>query len=180
MPKLDLVIGNNNFLTTPCQEWDFEHPPREAQQFAKDLIEAMYEYNGIGLAANQVQVPYRVFTMRGEKEGGTFVCFNPRIVHFSEEVILLEESCLSYPGLIVKVKRPRHIRMRFATPSGEVVTQQFTGMTARVVQHEMDHLDGILFFNRANKYYRDLGFKHRGKNVKRNKETFSPFPFTDF
>ena len=70
--------------------------------------------------------------------------------------ISLEEGCLSFPGLIVKVKRPQHIRVRFQTPNGDTITKQFTGMSARVFQHEIDHLNGVLYFNRANRYHRDV------------------------
>lgn len=77
----------------------------------------------------------------------------------SEEVITLEESCLSFPRLIVKIKRPRHVRVRFQSPTGETVTQQFTGMTARVFQHELDHLNGVLFYTRANRFHREKAFK---------------------
>jgi peptide deformylase len=117
----------------------------------------MYEWNGLGLAAVQVGVPYNIFAMRGNPEN--FVCFNPRIVQASEQQIVLEEGCLSYPGLIVKVKRPQHVRVRFQTPNGDTLTKQFTGMTARVFQHEMDHLNGVVYFNRASRYHREKALK---------------------
>jgi peptide deformylase len=117
----------------------------------------MYENNGLGLAANQVGVPYSVFAMRGQPQN--YVCFNPRIVQPSAEEIILEEGCLSFPGLVVKVKRPRHIRVRFQLPNGETVTETFIGMTARVFQHEMDHLQGKLYFNRANRYHKEVAMK---------------------
>lgn len=188
MTILDLVRDNEDYgegdaiLSSPSVDWDFTKPQEEAMQFATDLIETMYHHNGLGLAAVQTRHLWRVFVMRGTTENGDFACFNPRIVTASEEKILLDESCLSYPGVVVKIKRPRHVKLRFVVPSGEVVTQQFTGMTARVVQHEMDHLDGVLFFNRANKYHRDQGFRNRKKYevVEQSKINFlgvSPFDF---
>jgi peptide deformylase len=117
----------------------------------------MYEKNGIGLAANQVGVPYRIFAMRGQPQN--FVCFNPKIVQPSEEEITLEEGCLTFPGLVVKVKRHRHIRVRFTTPNGDTRTETFTGMSARVFQHELDHLEGKLYFNRASRYHKELAMK---------------------
>jgi peptide deformylase len=117
----------------------------------------MYENNGIGLAANQVGVPYRIFAMRGSPQN--FVCFNPRIVQAAAENIILEEGCLSFPGLIVKVKRPRHVRVRFQTPNGDTRTETFIGMTARIFQHEYDHLEGKLYFNRASRYHREIALK---------------------
>ena len=95
--------------------------------------------------------------MRGYPEN--YVCFNPRIVYSSPEVTSMEEACVSFPGVTVKVKRSKEIRVRFQTPSGMLVTKKFDGLTARTFQHELDHLDGILFFNRANRYHREKALK---------------------
>ena len=113
----------------------------------------MYDNNGLGLAANQVGIPYRIFAMRGAPEN--FVCFNPKVVQPSEMTVLLEEGCLTYPQLLVKIKRPQHVRVRFTTPNGVTRTETFTGMSARVFQHEIDHLDGVVFYNRASRIHRD-------------------------
>jgi peptide deformylase len=117
----------------------------------------MYNVNGLGLAANQVGQPYKIFAMRGQPQN--FVCFNPRIISSSAEEISLEESCLSFPGLVVKVKRPSTIRVRFQTPNGETRTEPFIGISARVFQHEIDHLEGKLYFNRASRYHKELALK---------------------
>jgi peptide deformylase len=150
---MELVKPNDPILTRPCESFDFRNPPVDPIEFAKELVEFMYDRNGIGLAANQVGFAYRVFAMRGAPEN--FVCFNPKIIHSSEKTIILEEGCLTFPGLTVKIKRPQHVRVRFTTPNGEIITKQFTGMTARIVQHELDHLDGIVFYNKANRFHRD-------------------------
>jgi peptide deformylase len=113
----------------------------------------MYDQNGLGLSANQVGIPYRVFAMRGHPQN--FVCFNPRIVYFSDKTKIMEESCLSFPGLVVKIKRSEEIRVRFNTPNGDIKSETFRGMAARVFQHEMDHMDGELFYNKANRYHRE-------------------------
>jgi peptide deformylase len=154
---MKLVDRNDPVLTTPCQVFDFKNPPFDPIEFAHDLVKFMYESNGIGLAANQVGVPYRVFAMRGSPEN--FVCFNPKIIQPSEMEITLEEGCLTFPGLLVKIKRPQHVRVRFTTPNGETMTRQFTGMTARIFQHELDHLDGSLFYNKANRFHREKALK---------------------
>jgi peptide deformylase len=80
-------------------------------------------------------------------------CFNPKIVDISSEMVYLEEGCLSYPNLWVKIKRPRRIKVRFTHPDGQTETRQFDGMSARVFQHELDHLDGIVHTKRANSYH---------------------------
>lgn len=155
---MELVKQNDPVLTTECQPFDFLNPPFDPIEFAQNLVKFMYDKNGIGLAANQVGVPYRVFAMRGAPEN--FVCYNPRIVQPSDQSIVLEEGCLTYPNLFVKIKRPQFVRVRFNTPNGDVRTETFTGMTARIFQHELDHLDGVIFYNKANKYHRDQAFKN--------------------
>jgi peptide deformylase len=155
--ELKLVPATDPILRTKCEDFDFENPTIWPVELAKDLVKFMYDNNGIGLAANQVGIPYRVFAMRGHPEN--FVCFNPRIVQASEQQVTLEEGCLTYPGLLVKIKRPQHVRVRFRMANGEVRTDTFTGLTARTFQHELDFLDGIEFFSRANKYHREQAFK---------------------
>jgi peptide deformylase len=148
---------NDRYLTEVCKDFDFKNPQVDPIEFAKDLVKTMYEKNGLGLAANQVGYPWRVFAMRGSPEN--FVCYNPKIVKSSEAEVSLEEGCLTFPGLLVKIKRPQHIRVRFTTPNGDTRTETFTGMSARVFQHELDHLDGIRFFDRANRFHRDKALK---------------------
>lgn len=154
---MELVPNNDPILTKPCKVFSFIDPPFDPYEFAKELVKFMYDNNGIGLSANQVGVPYRVFAMRGQPEN--FVCFNPKIVWKSEAQVVLEEGCLSYPKLFVKVKRPQHIRVRFMTPNGQTRTDTFTGMTARIFQHELDHLDGVVFYNNANRFHREQALK---------------------
>lgn len=154
---MNLVDNKDPILKTECSKFDFTSPPFDPLEFSNELIRFMYEKNGIGLAANQVGIPYRIFAMRGAPEN--FVCFNPRIVIPSTQNILLEEGCVSFPGLFVKIKRAQHVKVRFQTPNGDTRTETFTGLTARVFQHELDHLNGQVFFKRANAYHRHLAFK---------------------
>ena len=150
---MKLVNHNDPILTRVCESFDFSNPPFNPIEFAQELVKHMYDWNGLGLAANQVGLPYRVFAMRGSPEN--FVCFNPRIVDRTTEEVALEEGCLSYPGLLVKIKRPKSIKVRFAMANGDVRTDTFTGMTARIFQHELGHLDGEIFYNKASRYHRD-------------------------
>jgi peptide deformylase len=144
-------------LTTPCQAFNFFEPQEDPQTIVKVLTEKMIENNGVGIAANQIGYPYRVFIIRGTEYN--YVFFNPKIVSMSKDQTNLEESCLSVPGVTVKVKRASEIRLRFQVPSGETTTKTFNGLSAKIIQHEIDHLDGILFFNRANRYHRDKAMK---------------------
>ena len=156
----ELIPANSPILKQAMEPFDFSNPPINPLDLVTDLAETMLENNGIGLSANQVGLPYRVFVMLGSE---LIPCFNPRIVDMSKETIVLEEGCLSYPELFVKVKRPKRIKVRFATPDGNVVTQTFDGMTARVFQHEMDHLDGINYLTRANKFHLEQARKKKPK-----------------
>ena len=153
-----LVKFPDPILTTETDVFDFDNPPIPPSELSQTLIEQMHKYKGVGLAANQIGIPYRVFVIRGSEEN--FVLFNPTIVYYSPKLSLMDEACLSLPGGVFKIKRPEEIRVRFQTPSGAVTTQRYAGLTARIVQHEIDHLDGVPFYNRANKYYRDKGMKN--------------------
>jgi peptide deformylase len=154
---MQLVKSNDPILITQCQPFNFQNPQTDPFELAKDMVQFMYDNNGLGLACNQIGLPYSMFVMRGHPEN--FACFNPRIVSESAEVELMEESCLSFPGLVVKVKRPKSIRARFMMANGETKTEPFVGMSARVFQHEMDHLSGQLFYNKANKFHKEAAMK---------------------
>ena len=156
---------DSKYLTTKCEDFDFTNPSVDPIVLAQDLVKLMRDLGGLGLAANQCGITYRVFAMRSDPNK---VLYNPRIVWESDEMISLQEGCLSFPGLFVKIKRPRHCKVRYTQPNGETLTETFTGQTARVVFHEIDHLDGILFFNRAHRYHRERALKNRKKYFSSN------------
>ena len=141
---------------SPVPLFDFTAPPIDPIELAKDLFETMLHNNGLGLAANQCGLPYRVIAIASNPG---IVAFNPKIVDKTSEEVYLEEGCLTYPGLMLKVKRPSAIKVRYTEPNGNVVTQKFIGMTARIFLHECDHLEGINFTRRANKVHLDRGLR---------------------
>ena len=120
----------------------------------------------LGMVLNQVGLPLKMFVLDGEP---AYAIFNPRITYFGEEEILLEEGCLSYPGLSLKIRRPRFIRARFQDPYGDYVTKQFDGITARVFQHEFDHINGVDFTQKVSKLKRDMAIKKWKKKYGRTK-----------
>ena len=140
--KYNLVDETDPILSTKMDRFDIQNPPVDPEELGKDLLAHMRYFGGIGLSANQLGLPYRVFVMEGDPG---FVCFNPRITAFAGEDVMLDEGCLSYPGLYIKKKRPNLIRVRFMDPFGNPCVKKFTGMTARIFQHEMEHLDGENF-----------------------------------
>jgi peptide deformylase len=155
MAELSLIKATSRScdpLSVVSQPFDFKNPIFDPEEFANALAAKMVRENGIGLAAIQVGVPYRVFAIRTDP---IIVAYNPKFVGVDGEMILSEEGCMSFPGLQVKVKRFPEVRMRFQTATGKFVTQKLAGLAARIAQHEYDHLDGVLFFNRASHFHRD-------------------------
>ena len=155
-----LVSNTDQILYTKTGRFDFSNPPIDPSELAHILAQTMIANNGIGLAAPQIGLPYRAFVLTGKP---ILCCFNPIIVDTSSEQIYLEEGCLSFPNLIVKIKRTKIIRARYTMPNGETVTNKFIGMTARTFQHELDHLNGVVFTQRANSYHLEQAKKKRRK-----------------
>ena len=114
----------------------------------------MHEALGIGLAATQVGVMHRVLVYRVESEGAIAALVNPVIEWASEETEPMEEGCLSLPGVLVDVERPVHVRVRARDERGDGILIEASGLEARVIQHEMDHLDGVLVLDRTSREQR--------------------------
>ena len=146
----DLVNDNDPILHQPTERFDFNDPPIDPHELAANLKETMVAKRGIGLSANQVGVPYSVFCIGDFNDPDNIVSvFNPKIVYENQDELLIEEGCLSYPGLFIKIKRPSIIRVRFAGPNGQIATAMYDGIPARIFLHEYDHLQGITFHKRA-------------------------------
>jgi len=107
------------------------------------MSDAMYKYEGIGLAAPQIGINKRVITI--DEDGKAYMMINPRITWKSKEECLFDEACLSVPDEHGEVSRPKEIKVKFQDKSGKYKAWKLTDLPARVVQHEIDHLDGILF-----------------------------------
>jgi peptide deformylase len=131
-----------------------------------DMIESMYAADGIGLAAVQIGVPSRVIVMdldqkNGKKKPRAFV--NPKILWASEELAVFEEGCLSVPEIWEDVERPARIRAEYLTRDGERVELEADGMLATCLQHEMDHLEGVLFLDHLSKLKRSIALRKLAK-----------------
>jgi peptide deformylase len=157
---LELVKPDHPLLRTKLTRFDFNNPPTNPHELANDLIETMVHYKGIGLSANQCGLPYRVFVLWSNP---TKVMFNPVIADVSTEELLLEEGCLTYPNLFVKIKRPKLVRVRYMDSYGDAHTDKFTGISARCVLHEVDHLNGEVYLSKANKFHYDQAMRQRKK-----------------
>jgi peptide deformylase len=121
----------------------------DLEQLVERMIHLMQDARGVGLAANQVGILRRVFVIQADEEQEPRVLVNPVIVERSEELDDDDEGCLSMQGVVVPVERPVHVRMEALDEHGNQVTLELEGLPARVAQHELDHLDGVLILDRT-------------------------------
>lgn len=126
----------------------------EILNLIKDMTETMYTASGLGLAASQVGVPKRIILVDGE-EDGLIVLINPMIIK-SEGEIVAEEGCLSVPDIYSQVKRSLKVTVKALNQNGDQIEITKEDLTARALQHEIDHLDGILFIDRIGRMERQM------------------------
>lgn len=122
----------------------------EIKELVKDMIETLLkgEQEGVGLAAPQVGVSKRIFIAR--TENGLAIFINPKIIKKSRGIQTLEEGCLSLPGIYLKIKRAKLLELEALDIAGKKINIKAEGFFARILQHEMDHLDGVLIIDRVN------------------------------
>jgi peptide deformylase len=131
---------------------------REVEAFDDGLVEEvrrmgqiMHDAYGIGLAATQLGVMHRVLVYRVEGDAPVAALVNPRLEWSSDDTEPLDEGCLSLPGVLVEVERPIHVRVAAQDEHGEDIVSEASALEARVIQHEMDHLDGVLILDRTSR-----------------------------
>ena len=172
---MKLVEENNPILTKKCELFDFENPVMDPYELSDGLQEIRRVDGGVGLAAPQVGIDTQVFVIgmgNFQKEGTedyNQVFFNPVIRSFGEETELMIEGCLSFPGLFIKIKRPKDIELEWYTEEGTWVTSSLGGMTSRIIQHEIDHLNGIVFQTKAHRHHLQKAQKDRKLSERRRK-----------
>jgi peptide deformylase len=139
---------------------------REVERFDEELRQEvlrmgslMADAQGIGLAAPQVGVSHRLLVYRVEPDSPVVALVNPEIEWSSADVEAVEEGCLSLPGVSVEVERPIHVRVRARDERGDDTIVEASGLEARVIQHELDHLDGVLILDRTSKEQRKAAMR---------------------
>jgi peptide deformylase len=145
----------------------------DVRRLLDDMLETMYDAPGVGLAAIQVGVPRRVVVIDTAKDGEEkrpLFLINPEIVWSSEEKRVYEEGCLSIPDFTDDVERPERVRARFLDRSGEVQEIEADGLLATALQHEVDHLNGVLFIDYLSRLKRERIVKKFTKQAKRDSE----------
>ena len=153
---LPIYVYGSQVLRAKAQE---VNPSEETDlvSFIDDMVETMHNADGCGLAAPQVGVSKRILVVDGndlsdrwpELKGFHREMINPRFTFESEETIAFEEGCLSIPGVDAEIVRPKQVRVKYVNRDLEEVEEDFDNFAARMIQHEMDHLDGVMFVDKA-------------------------------
>ncbi len=168
MALLDIIIIPDPLLKTvsaPIGDID-----TGVRKLADNMLETMYEAPGIGLAAIQVAVPRRMLVMdvaRKDEPKTPMVLINPEVIWASQEFSVYEEGCLSIPEYYEEVERPARVKVRYTDIDGQSKEIDCEGLLATCVQHEIDHLNGILFIDHLSRLKRERVMKKFAKAAKR-------------
>jgi peptide deformylase len=165
---MQFSLEHTPVLRSSSTEWDFT-TDKDAEKLESEMIAFMLAENGIGLAANQIGISKRVFVM-GHLENPVFpkpfALFNPEILESSEEEVLDQEGCLSFPGIWLTVKRPAWVKVRYFDSSGTEHIEKYEGYVSKCFQHELDHLNGVCFVDKVSKLKLQLALKKQRKSIK--------------
>ncbi|HEX3391784.1 MAG TPA: peptide deformylase [Solirubrobacteraceae bacterium] len=136
-----------------------EHFDAALQAEVERMGELMHDALGVGLAATQLGVLHRVLVYRAHAEDPLTALVNPQIEWLSDELEVAEEGCLSLPGVHLALERPHALRVRARDENGEEIVVEAEGLSARIIQHEVDHLDGVLILDRVTREERKLAMR---------------------
>ena len=170
MPPLSIVNCLDPILRKKCQP--VENINDKLIKLSEDMIETMYESGGLGLAANQVGLSSSLFVINisiQKEECNPIVIINP-IITASEDKEMGEEGCLSIPDVFTEVERAQRVEVKGYDLKGDKVRYEAEGFLARAFQHEMDHLNGILFWDNLGKVKRDILKRKFRKKLKELEE----------
>ena len=151
MSVLDIVHYGDPILKKPCNP--FDNFPK-IDTILENMFDSMYEADGIGLAANQVGLDMQLFIVdisHTDETEGVHVFINSSIVKSYDDEELFQEGCLSLPGIALDVMRPKKVILKYQTPDQKWHENEFQGLLARAIQHEIDHLNGVFIIDRVSK-----------------------------
>ena len=169
MAKLDIIVAPDPRLKVKCKP--VARVDAKVARLMDNMLETMYGAPGIGLAAPQVGVAQRVIVLDIAKEGETpdpLRMANPELTWVSDEDVIFNEGCLSLPEHYADVVRPRAIKVRYLDHENEIREREAEGLLATCIQHEMDHLDGILFVDHLTALKRNIILRKLVKAKKLN------------
>ena len=178
MAVLPLVIAPDERLNKASERVDVVTP--DIRKLAEDMLETMYANNGIGLAAVQVGVHKRLIVVdvdwpspryddepeAQERQGNPLVLINPEVIGSSEDMTVFNEGCLSFPDQYSEVERPTSATIRYMDLDGQTQTIEADALLATCIQHEIDHINGIVFVDHISKLKRDMIIKKLRKQKK--------------
>jgi len=178
MTLLQIYVAPHSVLKKKAEP--VEKVTDELRVFMQDMLETMYENEGVGLAAPQVGISKRILIIDAEqkqgmdnpqdRKGNPLFIINPEITWASEETREYEEGCLSLPDQYAVVERPKKVKIKYIDYNGNDCEIEADALLATAIQHEIDHLDGILFVDHLSKLKRDMVLKKLKKFVKINQE----------
>jgi peptide deformylase len=172
MARLPIVIAPHQVLKTKARS--VETVDDSIRQLMDDMLETMYAAPGIGLSANQVGVLQRIVVLdvaRENEPAQPLRLINPEIVWQSDALATYNEGCLSIPDLYADVERPAEIKFRYLDPDGRKRDMHATGLLATCVQHEIDHLNGVLFIDHLSALKRNMILRKLGKTQRAKSES---------
>lgn len=149
-PPLDIHYLGDRVLRQPAKR--VAKVDSETRQLVREMLQTMYSADGIGLAAPQVAVQKQLIVIDCEPDNAAnppLVLINPTIKQFSRDICIAQEGCLSIPGVYLDVKRPQLVEVSYKDEYGRPRTLQATELLGRCIQHEIDHLNGVLFVDRV-------------------------------
>jgi peptide deformylase len=166
MVDTQLVPVTDPILKKPLKPCSIGLDRKELQD---RLLSAMEHYQGIGLSANQIGIQERVFIMYSDvKKKETITCFDPLITEYHLDKIIMDEGCLTWPGLWLKIERSEGIRCVYNDVDGELVQVEMHGLESRIFQHEYDHMEGTNFTQRVSKLKLNMAKRRASKMKKKS------------
>ena len=164
----ELVKEDDPFLRETPKAFNFENPQVDPEKLEKQLIDNMIHHRGIGLSANQIGIPVKVFAM--VMDNNIIVVFNPEILEWSDETTYIREGCLSFPGLYGAIERAHSIAAKFQLLDGEEQGASFSDLSARIFQHESEHMDGDIYIDNVSKFRLKAAMKKRKQYLRKLEE----------
>ena len=146
-----------------------EHKFKDREDLVNAMVDTMRKYGGLGLSCNQVGLPYRMFIMGGHpsiEQGKIRSIFNPLINDVSKETVNMKEGCLSFPFLFLMIERPKWVSIKYTDQHGKEIEETLHGMSARIFQHENEHMNGYVFTDLVSKLKLDRAKIARTKMIK--------------
>ena len=162
-PRLLMQVAP--FMDDTLEQFGFA----DRKELSKVMYDNMAKYGGLGLSANQIGLPYRMFVMGGHpqiEDGKVRSVFNPLINDVSPESINLKEGCLSFPFLFLSIKRPKWCSVKYTNENGEDIEETLHGMSARIFMHENEHMNGYVFTDLVSKLKLERAEKSKQKMIK--------------